>query len=508
VNKESATPVADVCLILEGSYPYISGGVSSWTHDLIHMQAHLNFHLLILLAPGSERKSRYSLPENVVGTSEITLQRPGKGKSKVPGASKIIQKLELALSRLMHDGGYHDLESLLEILKANKAHIGSKFLLDSVAAWDMLLQMYQRDFSSSSFLDYFWTWRGLLGGLYSVLLADLPDAKVYHSISTGYAGLFLARAKIETGRPALLTEHGIYTNERRIEIAMADWLHEDVSLQGMVIERTRRNLRDLWMHSFQSYSRACYEACDRIITLFEGNQSFQLHDGADRNRMAVIPNGIDYERFAKLKKRNSERRFSVALIGRVVPIKDVKTYIRAFAQVREIMPRVKGYLLGPCDEDPDYYEECKQLVEHLGISNGFEFTGKVDLLNWMERIDLIVLTSISESQPLVILEAGAAGIPCVATDVGACREMIEGDSQEFPPLGHGGAVVPLSNPAATARAIIKQLSDPALLESSGKAIRERVQTYYNKEDLKEKYRVLYSKYINQSDSNACIERVG
>ncbi len=276
MDDQLDTSQADICLIWEGSYPYVSGGVSSWAQDLIQMQPHLNFHLLVLLAPDSERKLNYTLPDNVTGMTEITLQRPGKGLAKVSNSQFIIQQIEPALSSLMHDGGLRDLKDLLKVLSAKRGELGSLFLLDSPAVWDMLLRMYERDFSSSSFLDYFWTWRGLLGGMYSVLLGELPKARVYHAVSTGYAGLYLARAKIETGRPAILTEHGIYTNERRIEIAMADWLHEDTSMQGMVIDRTRRNLRDLWMHSFQSYSRACYESCDRIITLFEGNQSFSL----------------------------------------------------------------------------------------------------------------------------------------------------------------------------------------------------------------------------------------
>ena len=62
-------------------------------------------------------------------------------------------------------------------------------------------------------------------------------------------------------------------------------------------------------------------------------------------------------------------------------------------------------------------------------------------------IAALALTSISEAQPLVILEAGAAGVPTVATDVGACREMIEGPQSEVPPLGPGGAIVGLLIPS-------------------------------------------------------------
>jgi len=497
MSLKSHTAEADVCLILEGSYPYVAGGVSSWVHELIEIQPHLRFHLLILLARDSDRKLKYSLPENVVGTTEVTLQSLFPGRARLTHSERIIQQIEPALNNLMHDGGLQDLDDLLTVLSEYKGKIGRNFLLNSPEVWEMLLRMYQQDFSRTSFLDYFWTWRGLLGGLYSVLLGELPKAKVYHSVSTGYAGLYLARAKIETGHPTILTEHGIYTNERHIEIAMADWLHEDHdSPQGMSVEWSGRDIRDLWMHSFQSYSRACYSASNRIITLFEGNQKFQLNDGAQERLMEVIPNGVDYERYKKLQNEQRGSNFVVALIGRVVPIKDIKTYIRAIARVKEILPEIRAYVLGPFEEDPEYYNECQQIVHHLGLENELEFTGRVDLTEWMERIDINVLTSISEGQPLVILEAGAAGIPTIATDVGACREMIEGDSRENPSLGSGGIIVPLSNPAATAEAIIQLLSDQSLLQNSGRALQERVRLYYNKVDLQEKYRTLYHEYIN------------
>lgn len=484
----------DVCLILEGTYPYVAGGVSSWVHDLIKAQSHLSFHLLILVAPDSDRKLRYMLPENVAGTTVVTLQQLPKGKKKIADTDNMMRQIETVLNKLTSEGELDDMTSLLRITSSLKGRLGSDNLLDSQAAWDMLLRMYKRDFKTSSFLDYFWSWRGLLGGLYSVLLGELPKARVYHAVSTGYAGLYLARAKLETGRPAMVTEHGIYTTERCIEIAMADWLHEEEKFMSMNVERPRRDLQDMWMHSFQSYSRICYEACDHIITLFKGNQSSQLQNGADSDRMAVIPNGINYEHYSNIPRQRDKEKYVVALIGRVVPIKDVKTYIRAIAQVRESFPDIEAYMLGPYDEDPDYYEECKMLVEYLELEPNFTFTGSVELDQWLGRLDLIVLTSISEAQPLVILEAGAAGVPCVATDVGACREMIEGDERESSALGEGGIIVPLSSPSLTAGAIIKLLSDPALLENSGRIMQERVRLFYNKNDLKETYSELYKTY--------------
>ena len=487
---------AEICLILEGSYPYVAGGVSSWVHDLIQAQSHLTFHLLILVAPDSEKKRRYSLPKNVVGTTEITLQRLPKGVKKLHHAEQIMQQIEQLLNDLTYDADLDDLASLLRISSPLRQQLGKLFLLDSATAWQMLLRMYRTGFSRCSFLDYFWSWRGLLGGMYSVILGELPQARVYHAVSTGYAGLYLARARLETGRPAMVTEHGIYTTERCIEIAMADWLHEEDKFRSMNVDKSRRDLQDMWMRTFKNYSRICYEACDQIITLFEGNQSSQLQNGSVAERMSVIPNGINYEYFSKMVRSSSKEKFVVALIGRVVPIKDVKTFIRAIAQVRESLADVQAYMIGPYDEDPEYYDECKMLVRYLGLESCFTFTGSVDLAQWLTRIDLIVLTSISEAQPLVILEAGAAGIPCVATDVGACREMIEGDKRESPALGKGGMIVPLSSPSLTAQAIVQLLSEPLLLQHCGSIIQQRVRLYYNKNDLDETYRGLYEKYCS------------
>jgi glycosyltransferase involved in cell wall biosynthesis len=131
------------------------------------------------------------------------------------------------------------------------------------------------------------------------------------------------------------------------------------------------------------------------------------------------------------------------------------------------------------------------LVNHLGIQDSFTFAGRVSISDYLGEIDVLVLTSISEAQPLAILEAGCAAIPAVATDVGACREMIYGDQRETEPLGAGGEVVPLSNPTATAHAIARLCADRSWRESAANAIRRRVELYYNKPALDAAYGELY-----------------
>ncbi|MEO5697896.1 MAG: GT4 family glycosyltransferase PelF [Burkholderiaceae bacterium] len=492
---------ADICLIVEGAYPYVTGGVSSWVHDLILAQAPLTFHLVALNADDKPRPPRFELPANVVGMTEIALQQ---SECHIPAgyaAARLVQELERPLRNLLLRGGRDDFGRVLDAVRRHARVASRAELLNSELAFAMLQRMYKRSVPESSFLQYFWSWRALVGGLFSVLLARLPDARVYHAISTGYAGLMMARAVLETGRAGLLTEHGIYTNERRIEIAMAEWL-TDRSAPSLDIEKRRRNLRDVWLDAFIGYSRTCYECSSRIITLYRGNQLMQERDGALADRLVLIPNGVDVDFYGAIPRDTRPRRPTIGLIGRVVPIKDVKTYVRAVALLRELVPQVRALMLGPIDEDPIYFRECADMVAYLGLGNSFEFCGRVQLRDYLGQIDVVVLTSLSEAQPLVLLEAGAAGVPSVATNVGSCRDIIEGCAYESPPLGPGGFVTPLANPRATAQALAELLLDPALRSRCAEAIRQRTRRYYSKHVVDATYRALYEGCLAVADRAA------
>ncbi|MFO0069510.1 MAG: GT4 family glycosyltransferase PelF, partial [Alphaproteobacteria bacterium] len=233
------------------------------------------------------------------------------------------------------------------------------------------------------------------------------------------------------------------------------------------------------------------------ITLFRANQKPQLEDGADPSKMLVIANGVNIGHYAALTHPRSASA-TVALIGRVVPIKDIKTFLRACAIIKQEIPDFFAYILGPTDEDEGYYEECLTLVKLLGLDDHVEFTGRVAVEEYLLKIDLMVLTSISEAQPLVMLEAGAAGIPIVATDVGACREIIEGLPEESPALGAGGIVTPLASPVATAEAILTLLADPTRYEAASRAIKQRIAEYYNEGAQNQSYRNLYATYLKRN----------
>jgi glycosyltransferase involved in cell wall biosynthesis len=129
------------------------------------------------------------------------------------------------------------------------------------------------------------------------------------------------------------------------------------------------------------------------------------------------------------------------------------------------------------------------------LEDRITFTGRINVLELYRELDVVVLTSISEAQPLVILEANCCGIPCVATEVGSCRELLYGRTPADMNIGQSGYVTPLSDPQATASAVVRLLTNSELRRQMGLNGRERVKRYYNIEDLNFMYNEIYQKYV-------------
>jgi len=299
---------------------------------------------------------------------------------------------------------------------------------------------------------------------------------------------------VETGRPALITEHGIYTNERQIEILQADWIVDTVD-KGFAIHDPRRDLRDFWSRAFEGYARACYQACAEVITLHGANQPAQTIHGADPARMKIIPNGVDYRTLSQLPQVAADAPPTVALVGRVVPIKDIKTYLHAIELVRPQFPGLNALIMGPTDEHPDYHRECRAMVAERSLGDTVQFTGQVDVTQYFPRMHVNVLTSLSESQPLSVLEAGAAAVPTVATNVGACREILFGRRDEHPSLGDGGILTDVASAEQTAAAIAALLRDQDRRRRLGLTMQERVKRYYDLNVVDDAYATIYRRHI-------------
>lgn len=498
--------VADVCLVLEGTYPYVRGGVSSWVHALVAGMPELSFAILLVSARrDADRERAYTLPANVVRFTEVFIHEAVNHREPTPGRRgrrafwKAVDRFHGCPAHAERLGPFR---RMLEGLADPRRRVQTTDdVLYSPRAWRYLVARYERGCPEESFIDFVWTWRAIHAPVMQLLNAEIPPARVYHLVSTGYAGLAGMVARLRFGRPVLLTEHGIYVRERQIDIARADWIHE-APRRVNAVRREVGALKSLWTRFFVRLGELTYAHCDEVLTLFEGNRRLQLSLGCPPERARVVPNGVRTERFAPLRSAapRTDGIRHVALIGRVVPIKDVKTFVKACALVARDRDDVRFHVCGPTDEDPAYVAECTALRDALGLADRLDFVGNVDVRAWLPRLDAVVLTSISEGQPLILLEAACAGVPAVATDVGGCRELLEGSTPEDRALGPSGLVTRVGDPRDTADAILRLVDSPAEHRRFALAGIQRVERFYRQADVLAFYRALYERWRHAPDA--------
>ena len=329
---------------------------------------------------------------------------------------------------------YDSFESLVRFLNQLTLIEKEKLLKEALYSeeiFNYINELYSNsDFKNSSYLDFFWSIRSIYLSFLNVLSADIPKAKVYHTVSTGYAGLYASMCKVIYPKSRLmLTEHGIYTRERKMDITIADWADRDYHAYNP--KKSISLYKNIWAQAFEQVSSITYHYCDEIISLNQKNNEVQINEGATKEKVFYVRNGVNINQFFfKQRKAIDKKSPIIGFLGRVVKVKDVKTFIKAANYVIAQYSNALFLIAGPTQEDEDYYESCQNLVKAYGLENNVIFEGEVQSSEFLQKIDLMVLTSLSEGQPLVIAEANASGVPCVATDVGGCKEMIDGSNDD------------------------------------------------------------------------------
>ena len=498
---------ADVALVLEGTFPYVSGGVSSWINQIIRAYPEIRFAIVFLGSRRADYKAfKYALPDNVVHFEEhylyedLNAHHQPAMRSGDPEAFDLVNQL---LDALGHGADnvqtMHILRQLvLEMRPGGKLKLED--FLYSQRAWEIICTAYRDHCSDPSFVDFFWTVRIMFQPLWLLarVATELIPVRVTHCASTGYAGFLGALLEQTRGTPLILSEHGIYTKERKIDLFKSEWIRDNRN----VFQRDPTELsyfRQMWIQLFEWMGRYCYASANPIIALYEANRLRQVADGAMPERTFNIPNGIQLARFAPLRTQRPPTPPPVlCLIGRVVPIKDIKTFVRAMRRVANELPGAQGWIAGPAEEDPSYAEECQSLVRSLGLEENIHFLGFQKVEDLMPRIGLVVLSSISEALPLVLLEGYAAGVPAVSTDVGSCRQLVEGLDAEDQALGHSGKIVPIADPQQLADAALSLLTDPVAWQAASLAAIARVERYYTDTMMFDRYRAVYEKAFQQA----------
>lgn len=495
---------ADITLLLEGTYPYIRGGVSAWVHQLIQAFPEYTFALVFIGGhPDHYGEIQYELPKHVVHLEthfvHLQTQRPPvRGIKGDPAFFHLIKNFHEAIRTRSVAGGQDAMfPTLMEALLKDPTGLQGQFLF-SEEAWEYLGEIFRTYCTDPSFIDYFWTVREIHAPIWLLghVAAQLIPSRLYHTISTGYAGFLGTLLQYKTGKPLILSEHGIYTKERKIDLFQLNWLPDN----RLEFEKGNQQVgyfQNLWIRFFETFGRMCYRAADPIVSLYEVNRQRQIVDGADPTRTIVIPNGIPVQRFHPLRDQRPLYPPPVlGLIGRVVPIKDIKTFIRAMRTVANRIPEAEGWIVGPQNEDAEYVEECQNLVQSLGLGDTVKFLGFQKMEDVFPKIGLIVLSSISEALPLVVLEAFAAGIPVITTDVGACRQLVLGEGMQGDSCGAAGAVVGMADAHGLAHEALDLLLNEKKWFSAQQAGMKRVETFYTETEMLERYRFIYTQALN------------
>ncbi len=472
-----------ICMIAEGCYPYVVGGVSSWIHNMINSFPE---HEFIICAIAADRKMRgkfvYELPENVSSVYELYLsdfdwsQEDSKWGIKRSNSwhKKRMKKDEYKALVSLIVNENPDWDTLFDFIK--KPWVSVNGLLMGVDFMNAVKESYRRFHSEAVFSDYLWTMRSIYLPLFLIMKFDVPKADIYHCVATGYAGVIGAMGKYRHNAGLLVSEHGIYTREREEELVSAKWV------QGIY--------KSIWIEQFKKMSVLAYERADLITCLYGYAKELQIELGAPVSKIQVTPNGIRTRNFSNIpgKLPEDEGFCNIGAVLRVAPIKDVKTMIRAFYYAKKREPSLKLWIMGSYDEDEEYAKECFDMVDALEVED-VVFTGRIDVKEYLGRMDCTILTSISEGQPLTILEGYAAHKPCIATDVGNCKGLIYGE--EGDEYGDAGVLCHIMNIEEISEAMILFAQNEVARERMGEAGYSRVMSKYTIEHMIDTYRNIY-----------------
>ncbi|MEQ1727275.1 MAG: glycosyltransferase [Vicinamibacterales bacterium] len=349
---------------------------------------------------------------------------------------------------------------------------------------------------------------------------------VYGALDTGEASL--EGPAVASGIPLVriddLGRHVRATSDLRAFIALLrlifrerpDVVHTHTAKAGTlgrlaatVYNRTRgRRTRALVVHTFHGHVFEGYFSpfVNRLVRLTEQTLARvtdvivtisprQEEDIVTRFAIApaaktvVVPLGLDLDRLLEMPERAANLRASIGVApddvivgyaGRMVPVKDLPTLIRAFAQAHAAVPALRLVLAG----DGPERARAEVLAHEHGVAGRLRFIGWVDdLPRFYATLDIFTLSSLNEGTPVAVIEAMASGRPVVSTAVGGVPDVVE------PELC--GLLVPAQSPEALAAALVRLASDPSLRRTMGRAGRERVRERYSHVRLVNELEALY-----------------
>lgn len=195
--------------------------------------------------------------------------------------------------------------------------------------------------------------------------------------------------------------------------------------------------------------------------------------GVPYRKIRFIPRGVNLQEFKMPEDFADEKEpMIVGLIGRLTPIKGHPLFLKAMARVARVMPGVKVQIVGDAPK-AHYKEELMALARHLGLSGSVEFVGtRYDIPALLSKMSVLAVPSVGEEAfGRVAIEAGACGVPVVATQIGGLVDIIENEKN--------GLLVPPNDPRLLAEALLRILKEPELARRLALAMRQKVEREFD-----------------------------
>jgi glycosyltransferase involved in cell wall biosynthesis/peptidoglycan/xylan/chitin deacetylase (PgdA/CDA1 family) len=228
----------------------------------------------------------------------------------------------------------------------------------------------------------------------------------------------------------------------------------------------------------QRMQRASYAAAHRVVANSQAAADKLRGEGVPNYKILVIPNGIDPSAFPEHTYPSTPRR--IAMVACLREEKRIDVLIRAMPQVLARYPDVELALGG----EGRCREELTRITHELGLTERVRFLGhRDDVPQVLAEADLFVLPSRSEAFPNSVMEAMAAGLPVIASNVGGIPELVRD--------GHNGRLVPAGDVDALARAMLDVLETPSQAERFGRAGREIIERTYSFDRMVDQFETLY-----------------
>ena len=485
-----------VLLTTEGTYPFHWGGLSTWCHALVQELPDIDFSLLAV-SKDSAVTPRFERPRNLVDFRAVPLWG-------VRSAWEVGRRSALDAIRRRRRTTDEAIER--EFLPAYLTLVGQLLgnKRDDRALAAALHQIYRfsetHDFDAAFRSEPVWDSFGSLAlyrfpGIAAGLGYDPPvptfaelmrgahwlhhwlfplsqpieKVDIAHATMGGVCSAVAVVCQREHGAGFLLSEHGIYLRECYLAESETHG-----SLFGKVLKLAfARRMTEL------AYSHA-----DAIAPCCNYNQRWERQVGAEEDRLHTAYYGVDPDTISARKLETGDDAPVVVWAGRIDPLKDVETLLRAAAIVARARPEIRFRLYGAAPPGNEaYHERCLALHAELGLHESVSFEGfSTNVPAEFSRADLVVLSSISEGFPYSTLEAMLCGRPIVATAVGGVAEQVTADC---------GRVVRPRNPEALAAAILDVLGSTEVCQALSLAARDRAVSMFGIERFRATHRAIY-----------------